>query len=97
MPAYIIVEVEIHDPEMYESYKKLTPDSLLPFGGKFIVRGGQKETLEGDWSPERLVVLEFPDMQKAKDWWSSEKYSAAKAIRYKAAKSKMILLEGFGD
>ena len=65
MPAYIIVEVDVHDPIQYEDYKKLTPGSLEPFQGKFIVRGGQTETLEGDWEPKRIVVLEFPTKELA--------------------------------
>ena len=71
MPAYIIVEVSIHNPEEYEGYKKLTPASLLPYSGEFIVRGGETITLEGDWNPERIVVLKFPSKELAKQWWSS--------------------------
>ena len=93
MPALVLVEVSIHDPELYESYKKLTPGSILPFGGKFVVRGAQTESLEGDWNPERLVILEFPSVQKAKEWWNSVEYTKAKNIRYQAAKSKMLVVE----
>lgn len=94
MPAYILVEVAIHDEELYESYKKLTPGTLVAYGGKFIVRGGEKESLEGDWMPQRIVILEFPDVEKAKAWWSSAEYTEAKSIRYKAANSRMLLLDG---
>lgn len=94
MAAYIIVEVKIQDKETYEEYKKLTPASMAPFGGKFIVRGGSTETLEGDWQPERVVILEFPSVEKAKAWWSSDLYAPAKAIRQRTAKTKMIVLEG---
>ncbi len=94
MSAYIIVEVKIHDPQTYEAYKKLTPGSLAPFGGEFTVRGGNPENMEGDWNPERIVVLKFPDKEKAKSWWHSDIYSQAKPLRYKAAESKMILVEG---
>lgn len=94
MPAYIIVEVSIHNPEEYASYKKLTPASLEPYQGKFIVRGGATETLEGDWSPERIVVLEFPTTALAKQWWSSPEYTPAKEIRQRNAHTKMILVEG---
>lgn len=94
MAAYIIVEVKIQDKETYEEYKKLTPASLAPFGGKFIVRGGSTETLEGDWQPERVVILEFPSVEKAKAWWSSDLYAPAKAIRQRTAKTRMIVLEG---
>lgn len=95
MPAYVIVEVTIHDPKEYENYKKLTPASLTPFEGKFIVRGAQTESLEGDWNPQRIVVLEFPNVEKAKAWWSSDLYSPAKAIRQRAAFTKMLVVEGF--
>lgn len=94
MPAYIIVEVEVHDPVQYEDYKKLTPISLANYQGKFIVRGGKTETLEGGWDPQRIVVLEFPNSMLAKNWWASEEYAPAKALRHRTAKSKMILVEG---
>ncbi len=94
MAAYISVDVKITDPQRYEDYKKLTPGSLVPFDGKFIVRGGPTETLEGDWNPGRIVVLEFPSAEKAKSWWSSNGYAPAKAIRQAASISRMILVEG---
>ena len=94
MPAYIIVDVDIHNPKEYEDYKKLTPPSLQAYSGKFIVRGGSTETLEGDWQPGRVVVLEFPTKELAKQWWESEEYAAAKALRQKNAATKMILVEG---
>ena len=94
MAAYIIVDVKITDPQRYEDYKKLTPGSLVPFDGKFIVRGGPTETPEGDWNPGRIVVLEFPSAEKAKSWWSSNGYAPAKAIRQAASISRMILVEG---
>jgi uncharacterized protein (DUF1330 family) len=95
MKAYIIGDVKITDPVRYEDYKKLTPGSLIPFGGKFIVRGGHTETLEGEWKPGRIVVLEFPSLEKAKAWWSSDGYAPAKAIRQSASVAKMIVAEGF--
>jgi uncharacterized protein (DUF1330 family) len=95
MPAYVIVDVAIHNAENYEEYKKLTPASLVPYGGKFIVRGGRAETLEGDWQPGRIVVLEFPSVEKAKQWWASEEYAPAKAIRQANAETKMIVVDGF--
>ena len=95
MPAYIIVEVEVKDPATYEDYKKLTPGSLEPFDGKFIVRGGAAELLEGEEEPQRIVILEFPTMEKAKAWWSSEEYAPAKALRQSASSTRMIAVEGF--
>ncbi|MFL5742822.1 MAG: DUF1330 domain-containing protein [Flavisolibacter sp.] len=94
MSAYIIVEITIHDPKSYEEYKKLTPASIAAYGGKFVVRGGKSESLEGDWNPERIVVLEFPTTQRAKEWWASEHYAPAKKIRQSAAFTKMLLIEG---
>ena len=95
MSAYVIVEIDIHDHDAYEGYKKLTPASIAAFDGKFIVRGGKSESLEGDWTPERIVVLEFPTMERAREWWASESYAKAKAIRQAAAMTKMLLIEGF--
>ena len=68
MPAYVIVEIEIVDPTGYEEYKKLASATVEKYGGKYIVRGGAAETLEGDWKPKRIVVLQFESTQRAKDW-----------------------------
>jgi uncharacterized protein (DUF1330 family) len=95
MPAYIIVEVKINDPVQYEDYKKLTPISLAKYQGKFIVRGGKSEALEGGWDPQRVVVLEFPNKELARSWWASGDYAPAKAIRQRTAETKMILVEGY--
>lgn len=94
MPAYIIVEVDVHHPAEYEAYKKLVPASLMPFDGKFIVRGGETETLEGDWQPARIVVLQFPTEELARQWWASEEYAPAKELRQRTAATKMILVQG---
>jgi len=94
MFAYIIVEVIVKDPVRYEDYKKLTPDSLKPYGGKFVVRGGKAELIEGTQAPERIVILEFENAEKAKAWWNSPEYSRAKKLRHATAESRMILVEG---
>ncbi|HSB94676.1 MAG TPA: DUF1330 domain-containing protein [Flavitalea sp.] len=94
MPAYVIVEVTITDKSLYEEYKKLTPAAIAAFDGTFVVRGGQTESLEGDWNPERIVVLEFPTVARAKEWWYSEQYGVAKAIRQKAGITKMLVVQG---
>ena len=94
MAAYVIVEISVTDTQVYEEYRKLTPASLLPFEGRFAVRGGHTETLEGGWNPERIVVLEFPNMEKAKAWYNSDFYTAAKEIRLRSAKTRMILVDG---
>jgi len=94
MSAYVIAEVNVTDPVAYEGYKKLTPGTLALFNGKFVVRGGQTESLEGDWKPNRIVVLEFPSMDQARAWYNSPEYTTAKKIRQQASTGKMILVEG---
>jgi len=94
MPAYVIVEIEIHDASEYEAYKKLTPATIASYDGRFVVRGGTTKSLEGDWQPGRIVVLEFPTVERAKEWWHSDAYTEAKIIRQRAAKTKMIVVEG---
>jgi uncharacterized protein (DUF1330 family) len=94
MPAFVIVEIEVHDPEAYENYRSLAPASIEAYGGRFIARGGATESLEGDWAPERIVVLEFPSLERARQWWTSPEYSDAKAIRMRAAQTRMIATEG---
>jgi len=94
MSAFVIVEVSILDHRDYEEYKKLTPGAIAAFDGRFVVRGGQTTTLEGDWKPERIVVLEFPSVARANEWWNSETYGKAKEIRQRAARTKMIIVEG---
>jgi len=93
MKAYVIIDVTVRDPERMEAYKKLVPPSLVPFAGKFVVRGGATEVLEGNWNPKRIVIIEFPSMENAKAWWSSEDYTSAKAIRQSAAETNMIMIE----
>lgn len=94
MAAYVIVEMEVTDPVGIEEYRTLAAASVAAYGGRFIVRGGQTEMLEGDWRPKRLVVLEFPSVERAKEWWASKEYGAARAIRERAAKTRMIVAEG---
>ncbi len=94
MSAYIVVQVEVTEPAGYDEYKKMVPSSLAAYGGKFVVRGGACEMLEGSWQPKRLVVLEFPSVAKAKQWWASNEYRDAKALRQRTAKTEMIVVEG---
>ena len=94
MSAYVIVQVEVTEPAGYDDYKQMVPASLAAYGGKFVVRGGACETLEGSWQPKRVVVLEFPTVARAKQWWASDEYRSAKALRQRTAKTEMILVEG---
>jgi len=94
MTAYVILDIDVHDPAQYEEYKKLSPVSIATYGGKFIVRGGKTETLEGDWSPSRLVVLQFESVDRAKAWINSEEYREARAMRHKTSTSQAVVVEG---
>jgi len=94
MPAYLIVDCEVTDPERYERYKQLAPPAIAKFGGRYLARGGEITRLEGDWQPHRIVVLEFPDAQTAKRFYESPEYRAARAERAGAANMNMILVEG---
>ncbi|HWI15981.1 MAG TPA: DUF1330 domain-containing protein [Burkholderiales bacterium] len=94
MAAYVIVEMAITDPVAIEEYRRLAGASVAQYGGRFIVRGGRLEYLEGGWEPERIVVLEFPDAARARAWWSSPEYAAARVIRERAARTRMVLVEG---
>ena len=94
MTAYVIFDVEVTNPVEYEGYKKLAAPTVALYGGKYIVRGGQTETLEGNWSPKRIVVLQFDSVERAKAWINSPEYSAARALRHKYAVSKAIVVEG---
>lgn len=94
MAAYVIVEITIHDPSVYDSYKALAPGSIAQYGGRYLVRGGSTTSLEGGWDPERLVILEFPDAAKANAWWSSPEYADAKALRQSCSTTRMVLIDG---
>src|SRR5437899_11719071 len=94
MPAYVIVNVEVVDATQYEVYKKMVPNSIEAYGGRYLVRGGPVDVLEGRWSPRRVVVLEFPDKRAAHDWWNSTEYSDAKALRNSCAYTELVVVEG---
>jgi uncharacterized protein (DUF1330 family) len=96
MPAYVVVQIEaVADPVEYERYKAMTPASIAAYGGRYLVRGGPCEVLEGSWRPPRLVVLEFPSSAQARAWWNSPEYAAAKRLRQACAQSEIVLIEGF--
>jgi uncharacterized protein (DUF1330 family) len=94
MPAYVIVETDIHEPERYEQYKAASPAAVAAGGGRFVARGGELAVLEGDWHPKRLVVLEFESLEAAKRWYESDTYQEAKKLRDGAANLRMVAVEG---
>ncbi len=94
MPAYVINDMEVTDPNLLEEYKKVSPATVQQFGGRFLARGGALEVLEGDWQPKRLVILEFPSVEQARAWANSSEYAPAKQIRQRASRSNIIVVEG---
>jgi uncharacterized protein (DUF1330 family) len=94
MPAYLIAEIDVTDPAGFEEYRQLVPATIQQYGGRFLVRGGAVEALEGDWQPKRVVITEFPSLEQARRWYNSEEYREPKALRFKTATSKVILVEG---
>jgi len=94
MAAYIIVDVDIQDPDRYAEYVRSVPPTIAAFGGRFLVRGGRAENLEGGWQPKRIVVLEFDSFERAKAWWASAQYAAPKRLRQSASVTGMIVVEG---
>ena len=94
MSAYVIVDLEITDPINYEQYKRLAGATVEKYGGRYLVRGGACETLEGEWHPKRIVVLEFEDAARAKAWLNSPEYAEPRKMRHRTANARMILVEG---
>ena len=94
MPAYMIADIHVTDPVRYEEYKRLAAPSVAAYGGRYIVRGGPAEKLEGAREISRIVVLEFPSMERARTWWSSAEYARAKVLRHQCATAEMLLVEG---
>lgn len=94
MTGLIIVDIEVTDPVRYEEYKRLASAAIAAHGGRYLVRGGRSEVLDGDWTPRRLVVLEFDSVEKAKAWRESPEYAEAKKVRESCARANMIVVEG---
>ncbi len=94
MSAFIIAEIDVTDPEGFETYRQLVAPTIEAAGGRYRIRGGRVEVLEGDWRPRRVVVLEFESMAAARSWYESDAYAPAKAIRQRTTTSNVVLVEG---
>ena len=94
MAAYLIVDINVTDPARYEEYRKLVPPTLAAYDGKYLARGGAVKVLEGDFTPNRTVVVEFPTVARALEWWDSDDYRPIRQIRYDSAICRMLLVEG---
>ena len=94
MAAYLVVDIDVTNPAQFEEYKKLAPGAIAKYGGRYIIRGGAYEAIEGNWKPQRLTVVEFESMEKAKAFYSSPEYQTAIKVRAGAANMKMLLVQG---
>ena len=94
MKGFVIVDIEILDQGKYQKYKQLAASSIEQYGGNYVVRGGRIQPLEGDWRPERLAIVEFESLEKAKAWYDSPEYAPAKQIRQEASRGKILIVEG---
>ena len=94
MPAYVISDVTFRDREAVETYRTRAAASIAQHGGRYVARGGAVEVLEGDWSPERIIIVEFPDLERARAWYRSPEYAAALQARDAALSRNLILVEG---
>ena len=94
MAAYVIADVNVTDPALYEDYKKMVPATVEKYGGRFAARGGAVDSKEGGWKPARIVILEFPSMAQARKWYDSPEYAPLIKLRQKASKGKLIIVEG---
>jgi uncharacterized protein (DUF1330 family) len=94
MPAYVFANIEVTDPVLYEEYRKGVPATIAQYGGRYVARGGAAEGLEGGYAPKRVVILEFPTLERAKAWWDSPEYRPLRAIRQRASRGDLILVDG---
>ena len=94
MPAYVVANVRVQDPDAYEFYKQMVPATVARFGGRYLARGGRAQVLEGDLNLGRVIVLEFPSYEDAQRWYSSPEYAAAKQLRHGCAVSELMIAEG---
>lgn len=94
MSAYLIYDVDIHDPGSYGQFMEQVKSLVESFGGKYLVRGGTHEVLEGEWTPTRLVLFEFPDMDTARRLFTSEEYAPLKTLRHSCSTGNVVIVEG---
>ncbi len=94
MAAYVIGDIEVTDPAAFQEYRNRVGATVEQYGGRFVVRGGRVDLKEGDWQPHRLLMVEFPSLEQAEHWYNSAEYKPLIAIREKAARTQMIIVEG---
>lgn len=94
MAGYVIADVQVTDEALFDEYRKLVPGTVAAYGGNYLVRGGESDVREGDWTPNRTVVLEFDSVERAREWYDSPEYAAPKRMRIKSTNSSVIIVDG---
>lgn len=94
MAAYVISDLQVRDPSSIVEYRTLAAESIARYGGRYLARGGTIHPIEGGWTPESIVVVEFPSMQRAREWFDSPEYAGARAIAARALSRRLIFVEG---
>ena len=94
MAAYVIADIEVTDPEAYEGYKRSVATTIAAYGGRYLARGGHTDVLEGDWQPRRLVLLQFPSLARAREWYGSVGYAPLLALRQRSARTNLVITDG---
>ena len=97
MPAYLFANVDVTDPQGYDSYRQQVSATIEAYGGRYLVRGGAAEVLEGGWVPKRMVILEFPDMAKLRAWYGSPEYEPLIDLRQRTTNSSLVAVQGVGS
>ncbi len=94
MAAYFIVDLEVTDRDRFKDYAEAVPSTISAYGGRYLVAGGSVETIEGDWTPRRIIVIEFESLDRAKEWWMSAEYRELKELRRETSQAKILLVDG---
>ncbi len=94
MAAYFIVDLEVTDRDRFKDYAEAVPSTISAYGGRYLIAGGSVETIEGDWDPKRIIVIEFESLERAQEWWGSENYRELKELRRETSQAKILLVDG---
>jgi uncharacterized protein (DUF1330 family) len=94
MPTYVIADIEVTDPALFEQYRQKVPATIAAHKGRYLARGGTTQVMEGSWSPHRCVILEFPDMEHFRAWWSSPEYAPLRELRQRSTNTHLVVTEG---
>jgi uncharacterized protein (DUF1330 family) len=97
MPAFLIADIDVTDDDVYKDYRSANPDIVNKFGGRYVALGGMVKVLEGDWHPNRTVIIEFPDMESLEAFYTCDEYVKLREIRWRSAKSRLVAIETLAE